>query len=193
MTSIRRFVTIAPVAVGILVATAAPPAAATQATSALSPLTDVAIARVLVGDQVAAAKFGTDQPIDDPVREQQVLDQARQQALALGIDPEATVAFFQDQISASKVVQHGLFRLWTAHPDQAPTTRPDLATIRQELDQITTRIMSALKSTQDIRHRTPRCYVELVTAKLSGEFTNHLDALHRHALNVAVASVCTPQ
>jgi chorismate mutase len=107
-------------------------------------LTDLATTRLLVSDQVAASKFGTGQPIDDPVREQQQLDQVRQQAVVLGIDPTATVQFFRDQITASKIVQRGLFRLWTAHPELAPTTRPDLGTIRQELDQLTTQIRRVL-------------------------------------------------
>ncbi|HEY0451810.1 gamma subclass chorismate mutase AroQ [Actinophytocola sp.] len=164
-----------------------------RATSGLGPLTGLAIARLLVSDQVAASKFGTGQPIDDPAREQQELDQVRQQAVVLGIDPTATVRFFQDQIAASKIVQRGLFRLWTAHPDLAPTTRPDLGTIRQELDQLTTQILRQLQSTQDIRHRTPLCGVRLLEAQWSGEITNHLDAVHRHALDVALRSVCSPR
>jgi chorismate mutase len=159
--------------------------------SGLGPLTDSAITRLLVSDQVAASKFGTGQPIDDPAREQQELALVKQQALNLGIDPTSTVQFFQDQITASKIVQRGLFQLWTEHPDLAPTTRPSLATIRQELDQLTTQILGQLKSTQNIRLEDPLCRVQLATARLSGERANHLDALHRHALDVALKSVCS--
>jgi chorismate mutase len=158
----------------------------------LGPLTDLAIQRLLVSDQVAAAKFGTGQSIDDPAREQQELDQVRQDAMSLGIDPAATVQFFQDQITASKMVQEGLFKRWTAHPAEAPTTRPDLGTIRQQLDQITTEILQQLVSTQDIRHQTAACHVQLAEAKGSGETLNHFDGLHRHALEAALKSVCAP-
>ena len=158
----------------------------------LRPLTDLAIQRLLVSDEVAAAKFGTGQPIDDPAREQQELDQVRQNAVGLGIDPAATVQFFQDQITASKIVQEGLFKRWTANPAEAPTTRPDLATIRQQLDQLTTEILQQLVSTQDIRHQSVACHVQLAEAKVSGETLSHFDGLHRHALEAALKSVCAP-
>jgi chorismate mutase len=57
-------------------------------------LTGLAITRLLVSDRVAASKLGTGQPIDDPAREQQELDQVRHQAVVLGIDLTATVQFF---------------------------------------------------------------------------------------------------
>jgi chorismate mutase len=196
-----------PVAAGVFAVTGVTPARA-EPQAALAPsqkavdsprslgelgaLADLAIQRLLVSDQVAAAKFGTGQPIDDPAREQQELDQVRQQATILGIDPTATAQFFQDQITASKIVQEGLFKRWTAHPAQAPTTRPDLGTIRQQLDQLTTEILQQLVSTQDIRHRTAACHVQLAEARVSGEILNRLDGLHRHALAVALESVCSP-
>lgn len=157
----------------------------------LGPLTDLVIQRLLVSDEVAASKFGTGKPIDDPVREQQELAAARQSAISLGIDPDATVRFFQQQISASKVVQRGLFDRWTAHPELAPTTRPDLNQIRAELDQLTTRLLQQLVAVRDLLSSGVECDVRLAVAELSGEIVDHLDGLHRHALTVALASVCT--
>lgn len=206
--STRRFAVVAPIAVGVSILCGVTPAMAQQhdapapsgdrldsprSSSGLGPLTGLAITRLLVSDQVAAAKFGTDQTIDDPAREQQEMNQVRQEAVVWGIDPTATAQFFQDQIAASKIVQRGLFRLWTEHPDLAPTTRPELATIRQELDQLTTQILRQLQSTQDLRRRTPLCRAQLLDDQSSGEITSHLDALHRHALGVALESVCSPR
>jgi chorismate mutase len=156
----------------------------------LGPLVDLALQRALVGDQVAASKFGTDKPIDDPAREQQELAQVRQDAVRLGIDPDATVAFFQDQITASKVVQRGLFARWTAHPDLAPTTKPDLSQIRTQLDRLTTEIMRQLVGTQAIRQTNGVCQIQLTVAHISSAALNHLDGLHRRALSVALRSVC---
>lgn len=156
----------------------------------LGPLTDLVIKRLFVSDDVAAAKFGTGSPIDDPAREQQELDEVRQQAGALGLDPDATVAFFQDQIAASKVVQRGLFARWTAHPDEAPTTRPDLTQIRRELDQLTTDLLQQLKATEDVRAKRTMCTVQLILGVTSGAALDRLDALHRRALDTAVQSVC---
>ncbi|WP_318307323.1 chorismate mutase [Amycolatopsis solani] len=156
----------------------------------LGPLTDLVVERLRVGDDVAAAKFGTDSPIDDPAREEQVLNQVRAQAAAIGLDPDAAAAFFRDQITASKVVQRGLFARWTAHPDEAPTTRPDLAQIRTRLDRLTTDLLAGLASTVDIRAERIRCTVQLALATGSAVVLDRLDALHRQALGTAVRSVC---
>jgi chorismate mutase len=198
---------LAPVAAGVFLASGVTPAMAGPKAAlappheavdsprfpgGLGPLTDLAIQRLRVSDQVAAAKFGTGQPIDDPVREQQELNQVRQRAVVLGLNPTATVRFFQDQITASKIVQRGLFQRWTAHPAQGPATRPGLGTIRQQLDQLTTEMLHELVSTQGVRHQATACRRQLREARLSGEILNRLDALHHHALAVALASVCSP-
>ncbi|MGW4529037.1 chorismate mutase [Amycolatopsis sp. NPDC004378] len=156
----------------------------------LGPLTDLVVERLRVGDDVAAAKFGTDSPIDDPAREEQVLNQVRAQAAAIGLDPDAAAAFFRDQITASKVVQRGLFARWTAHPDEAPTTRPDLGRIRTRLDRLTTDLLTRLASTVDIRAERIPCGAQLVLATGSAVVLDRLDALHRQALGTAVHSVC---
>ena len=156
----------------------------------LGSLTDLVIQRLLVSDQVAASKFGTDSPIDAPAREQQELDAVRQQAGPLGLDPDAAVAFFQDQITASKVVQKGLFARWTAHPDQAPTSRPDLGQIRTQLDELTTQLLQELTTTQHLRSTPVGCTVQLALATQSGSILDRLDALHRQALKTATQSVC---
>lgn len=169
------------------------PVAANKSLGRLGALTDLVVDRLRVSDDVAAAKFGTDSPIDDPAREHQVLDQVRQQAGALGLDPESAAAFFRDQITASKVVQRGLFDRWTAHPDEAPTTRPDLGQIRTRLDRLTTDLLDQLKATVDIRAERIPCTVQLALAAGSAVVRQRLDALHRQALGTAVHSVCTGQ
>ncbi|MCZ4602420.1 chorismate mutase [Streptomyces sp. Lzd4kr] len=156
----------------------------------LGSLTDLVIERLLVSDQVAASKYGIDRPIDDPAREQQVLDAVRLQAGPLGLDPDATVAFFQDQITASKMVQKGLFARWAAHPEEAPATRPDLTQIRTQLDQITTELLQELKATQHLRSSALSCNLQLALATQSGSAFKGLDDLHRQALRGATESVC---
>ncbi|WP_255945661.1 chorismate mutase [Streptomyces odontomachi] len=156
----------------------------------LGPLTGLVIERIRVGDDVAAAKFGTDSPIEDPVREAQVLEQVREQAEAVGVNPDAAAAFFRDQITASKVVQRGLFTRWTAHPEEAPTTRPDLGRIRQHLDQLTTALLQELKDTEHVRDKPLACTAQLALASASGTVLERLDTLHRQALGVATPSVC---
>lgn len=162
----------------------------TKSLGRLGSLTDLVIERLQVSDDVAASKFGTDSPIDDPAREQQVLEQVREQAGALGLNPDRAVAFFQDQITASKAVQKGLFARWTAHPDEAPTERPDLDQIRTRLDQLTTDLLHELKATEKLRNKPIDCTVQLALAVGSGSTMERLDPLHRQALNTATHSVC---
>ncbi|WP_052395884.1 gamma subclass chorismate mutase AroQ [Kutzneria sp. 744] len=137
-------------------------------------LVDLAARRLLVSDRVAAAKFGTGKPIDDPVRERQALADVRAHAAGLGLDADRAVRFFEDQIAASKVVQRGLFARWREHPAEAPTSAPDLAAVRAELDQLTRQLLARLEETTE-----PAC-VSLVDG---------LDALHREALTTALRSV----
>jgi len=156
----------------------------------LAGLTDLVADRIEVGDKVAAAKFGTDRPIEDPVREQQVLDAARASAITLGLDPDETVAFFRDQIEASKIVQRGLFQRWTEHPSEAPTVRPDLNEIRVELDGLTTALLQELVRTERIRHAGLFCRIDLAGATHSTRSAHDFDRLHAQALTRAVTSIC---
>ncbi len=127
--------------------------------------------RILLADKGAAAKFGTSSPIEDPVREQQVLDQAAALAAEAGLDTAGTVAFFRAQIEMSKLVQRSLFERWTAHPEQAPTERPDLATeVRPELDRITVEFSGQLVATGDLRGAGARCHPR---APGRGDLTAH--------------------
>jgi chorismate mutase len=171
-------------------ASAAIPAAAYQARESLVPLTDLAAQRVQIADKVAAAKFGTSQPIDDPVREQQILDTVAARSADLGIPPAATVRFFRDQIEASKVVQRGLYARWTAHPEEQPATRPDLATeVRPVIDRINAGLLDQLAATRSIR-ASRTCGLSLAATVSAISLQRSLDRLHREAFHGAVRSVC---
>ena len=170
---------------------------AAPAASAESPgresfvgLTDASAERALVGDLVAAAKFGTPAPIDDPAREQVVLNNVRTLSLQVGVDPEVAVAIFRDQIEANKIVQRGLSALWTAHPELVPTEKPDLVTVvRPILDRITAQLLDQIKETQ-LGQLHPSCDGRLTAARAQVSISRHLDTLHRTALSRAVTSVC---
>lgn len=155
----------------------------------LLALTDVAAQRVQLADTVAAAKWGTDAPINDPLREQAVLDAVVAKSTQLGIDPARTRAVFTDQIEANKAVQYGLYSQWRTHPGQAPTTRPELGQIRPILDRITDQLLADLKATQQLR-ADPSCAGQLAGARHRMERTRHLDPLHQDALTRALTSIC---
>ncbi|MGW4207787.1 chorismate mutase [Lentzea sp. NPDC004789] len=158
----------------------------------LGELTDLAVQRVQVADLVAAAKFGTPQPIDDPAREKQVLDTVRVKAAELALDPENAVTFFRAQIEANKLVQRGLYARWTEHPEEVPQHRPDLGTeVRPVLDRLTTSILAELKDTEQLRHPTLRCQIHAAIAERSAVVLHGLDRLHEQALDEAMSPVCS--
>ncbi|MFD5228498.1 chorismate mutase [Streptomyces qaidamensis] len=169
----------------------APASAGRTATAhGLAPVTDLLARRLLLADKVAAAKYGTDTPIDDPVREAQILDDVRARASSLGLEPDAVAAVFRDQIEANKLVQRALYVRWDAHPAERPTERPDLAKeVRPALDRITTALLAALRDTE--RTRTlPSCGPRLATAAGWSAYTHRLDAPHLEGLGRAMPSVC---
>ncbi|MEU3713561.1 chorismate mutase [Streptomyces catenulae] len=155
----------------------------------LRPLAALSAERAALGDLVAAAKWGTGAPIDDPVREQEVLDAVAAQATRLGADPEATRRIFRDQIEASKVVQRGLYRRWTADPARAPQERPDLAVVRAEINRVNAALVRAVAASPEARS-APYCPVVLGAAADRVRYERRLDALHTRALGRAVRSVC---
>ena len=87
------------------------------------------------------------------------------------------------------MVQYALYSHWSAHPDQVPTTRPDLGRVRSILDQITDGLLTQLKATQDVRtHRG--CAAQLATARHHVKEKRALGPIHDDALDRALASVC---
>jgi chorismate mutase len=156
----------------------------------LTSVTELLAQRLLLADKVAAAKYGTDTPIDDPEREARILDDVRARAAGLGLDPDAVAAVFRDQIEANKLVQRGLYARWDANPGERPTERPDLTKeVRPALDRITTQLLAALDDTEQSRAR-PSCGPRLVMAAGWSAYTHRLDALHLKGLGRALPSVC---
>ncbi|MEW2548922.1 gamma subclass chorismate mutase AroQ [Streptomyces sp. NPDC047002] len=156
----------------------------------LGPLAELAVRRIRLGDQVAAAKRSTGAPVGDPVREREELARVRRQAAGIGLDPEVAARFFEDQIEASKVVQRGLLERWRDHPDEVPAACQDLAAVRAELDALGQRLLYELAATERVRGAGPGCAVALSGARTAGVAVHRLDALHREALGIALRSVC---
>ncbi|MEV5101276.1 chorismate mutase [Streptomyces massasporeus] len=166
------------------------PAGRSTTDHGLAPVADLLAQRLLLADKVAAAKYGTGTPIDDPAREAQILTDVRARAAGLGLDPDAVAAVFQDQIEANKLVQRGLHARWDAHPGERPTERPDLAKeVRPALDRITTGLLAALAGTERAR-AVPSCGPRLAVASGWSAYTHRLDALHLEGLQRALPSVC---
>ncbi len=154
-------------------------------------LTDLAAQRVAIADQVAAAKYGTPSPIDDPVREQQIYDSVSAQAPALGLDPADAVRFFRAQIEANKLVQRGWYARWDAHPSEVPTTRPDLSQIRPVIDGLNKGLLTELASTLPLRE-SRACPARQLVAAGFADVVHRFDALHTRALAEATSATCLP-
>jgi chorismate mutase len=175
----------------VTAAVALAPAASAQANNeSFVTLVDVSAQRALIADDVAAFKFNTGGSIEDPAREQVLLDTVADLSAQMDVDPTIAQAIFRDEIDGNKIVQYGLFDLWTAHPELTPTEWPDLTTvIRPELDKITTELMDQIKATADLQV-AKNCGEQLDAATNVVEQNRHLDRLHSQALHHALARVC---
>jgi len=76
--------------------------------------------RLAVAADVAAAKFIGGGQVDDPAREEQILDWVADRVPGGGAARETEISFFQDQIAANKVIQRGLHGHWRANPRDSP-------------------------------------------------------------------------
>ena len=187
LTPLRTTLTAAAAVLAIPGTAAAAPASPWS--SPLHPVASLAAERLATADLVAAAKWGTDSPIDDPAREQVVLDNVAAQAKQIGADPDEVRRIFRDQIEANKDVQRALYARWTAHPDQAPTTRPDLNVVRQTINRINTDLVQAVADTTPERTAVT-CGPELTVAVIEVHHEKHPDLLHTKALVRSLESVC---
>ncbi|WP_394834774.1 chorismate mutase [Pendulispora rubella] len=164
------------------------PAAPSPADKAVASLASLASERLGVADRVAASKWGTDKPIDDPPREKQVLDDMAKRASEMGVDSEAVQRIFRDQIEANKLVQRGLHQQWAAAPATAPTTRPDLAKeVRPALDRIGGDLLTAIRDAQPVL-TSPQCAASVERAR--AQTATSLDELHRQGLERALQHAC---
>jgi chorismate mutase len=166
------------------------PATAGHEFGELGPLVDLVAQRLETADTVASAKFGTTSPIEHHAREKVVLDTAATLATQHQLDPDATRTVFSDQIQGGKAVQYGIFSRWTAHPDEAPTTRADLNEVRPVLDGITTGLVRELAATQEVRSGAD-CGSQLRSVGHRAGRAHHFDALHADAFDRALVSVCS--
>jgi chorismate mutase len=128
--------------------------ATSQQDPALLHLLQLQKQRLDVAPLVARSKWNSGSPIDDPVREAQVLELVTRQAVALGLDADWSRHFFQDQFDAGKILQRSLHAQWRAQHLPPFTVVPDLGReVRPILDQLTPQLLQALRDIQAERCR----------------------------------------
>jgi chorismate mutase len=119
--------------------------------SSLGALVVLAARRLVLGADVAAAKFVSGQRIDDPVREQEILESVRNRLKRAELEHALGVAFFRDQIEANKVIQRGLHRYWGEHPEEFPVGPRHLtAELRPRLDVVNRHMLVLLTYMENV-------------------------------------------
>jgi len=114
-----------------------------------------------IAHAVAASKFPVQRPIEDPVREEQVLEDKRLQARALGLDPDEVAGEYRQFIEANKLAQHADFQRY--HLGTPPPPAPPLDEIRQRIDTVDQGLLEQWQQVAWVRTH-PQCGRLLATA-----------------------------
>ncbi|MBX3167857.1 MAG: gamma subclass chorismate mutase AroQ [Candidatus Eremiobacteraeota bacterium] len=92
--------------------------------------------RLALAPTVAQVKWNNHLPVEDPAREEQLLEKV----------PEAERAFLRAQFEASKVIQQQCRRNWVGQHSGVFPSAPTLSEIRSQLDQVTREMLQALEA-----------------------------------------------
>ncbi|MFC9769025.1 chorismate mutase [Rhodococcus jostii] len=128
--------------------------------------------------------------MNDPPREQQVLDAVTAMAAEQNLDTGFVSQIFRDQIDATEAVEYTRFALWKFDPATAPTTRPDLAAARATIDHLNRVMVTEIADQWDTLH-APGCRARLTAAQAAATAELGLDPLYITALTRATVSYCT--
>lgn len=165
------------------------PVAAAQPPNPLLPLVDAAAERLQIADPVAAAKLHDGGLIQDPVREQQVLDTVAEEARTYRIDPAYVTTAFRNQIDATVAVEYARLAGWKLDPATAPADAPDLAASRATIDALNREMVAEMAGQWPALH-APSCRTDLSAATDAVAQARGLDDLYRQALGFATRSYC---
>jgi chorismate mutase len=155
----------------------------------LFALVDAASQRLQTADPVAAAKFKTGDPVDDPQREQQVIDNVTSAADAKHIDTEYVKGIFRDQMDATSAIERARLAGWKLNPGLVPAAVPDLTLLRATIDGLN-RIMVDEIAAQWDSLNSANCATSLDDARRGVLAARQLDDLYRQALTSATRSYC---
>jgi chorismate mutase len=151
----------------------------------------VAAKRLVIGVDVAAAKFLSGQRVDDLAREQEILKSMASTLKRSELRHPLGIEFFRDQIEANKVIQRGLYRYWSERPEESPVRRPQLtAELRPQLDLINRQMVLILTRMENMPSMRRSQIDVLFNRKLrTGTALHQLGELRRDAADVALRSL----
>jgi chorismate mutase len=157
----------------------------------LDALVVVAARRLVLGVDVAAAKFLSGERVDDLVREQEILESTAGKLKRAELRHTLGIEFFRDQIEANKLIQRDLHRYWDEHPDKFPVRHRDLtAELRPQLDLVNRHMLLMLTQMENIPP-VRRSHIEgLFDRKLkTSTALRELGELSRDAADIALRSL----
>jgi chorismate mutase len=166
---------------------------AQNAVEQLQPLVETTAHRLMIGEQVALAKWDSGKAVEDAPREAQVLLDTMKDGAAKGLDEASVSNFFNAQIEANKFVQYALLADWYRAgkaPEHAPVDL--LKVIRPQLDEVQKSLIAELVDTAAVR-RSKTCHADV--AKAVGKYVS----THAHGsgpitaatLDRSLAGACT--
>ncbi len=136
-----------------------------DAETALEELLGLIRRRLALMHDVARAKWNAKALVEDPRREQALLQEVEKKGLALGLEPAFTRAFFAAQIEAAKLIQGSDLRLWESERRGPFADAPDLKRdLRPRIDGLNADLLACLvKARPLLRGREP------IVRRLGGE------------------------
>jgi chorismate mutase len=165
------------------------PIAKAEGPGPLAKLVDDAAQRLQTADPVAASKYLTGGAVDDPAREQQVIDSVTKAAIAKHVDPSFVHDVFRDQIDATDSLEHSRFAAWKIDPGSAPRTAPDLSSSRDVINRLNEAMVDDIAEQWNALHAST-CPADLEDAQAAAIAGRHLDGLYQQALKYAVHRYC---
>ena len=165
---------------------------ASGAINSVDMLVELVVQRLALGQDVAAAKYVSRQPIDDLARERVIMDSVARVLSDTGASREIGLQFFRDQIEANKVIQRGLHHRWYAHPDEVPAVGGNLPTqVRPKLDRITGQMLRQFMHLGDVPQLMRGHIEDMLDKRLTAMPRRQLPGLHRTAALFALRSLCS--
>jgi chorismate mutase len=184
----KRVMTTWWVSIALVAMTIAAPAHADDADPVVE-LVDAAAQRLQTAEPVAATKWRTHDPIEDPQRVQQVLTVVSADAVSRGIDPDDITRIFTDQISATEAIEYTRFAQWKFEPASAPAAPPDLSASRATIDRLNKVMVEQLAVVWPLLHSLD-CASRLNDARNAVVDARGLDPLYQQALSFVTRSYC---
>ncbi len=167
---------------------------AQNAAEQLQPLMETTAHRLILGQQVALAKWDSGKAVEDAPREAQVIRGAVKDGVAKGLAEASVSNFFNAQIEANKFVQYTLLADWHRAgkaPEHAPV---DLVkNIRPQLDEMQKSLIAQLVDTVEIRKsKTCRADIAKAVGKYISTHAQGSGPITAGTLDRALAGACMP-